>query len=104
MPDSTELPLDRRLLGRWRLMQADSALDFAPIARMEFLAGGRLHYDFEVGSRRQQVRMIFRVEGNTLHTEVLETAHEQSAPFAFGPGEVLIFDFAGRRAIFVREI
>ena len=104
MPESPEHTPELRLLGRWRLMQADPALDFAPNARMEFLAGGRLHYAFEVGPHRQQVPMVYRVEENTLYTEVLETAHELSAPFAFGPGEVLIFDFAGRRAIFIREI
>jgi hypothetical protein len=104
MPDSPELPDERRLLGRWRLIQADSALEFAPRARMLFLAGGRLQYDFEVGSHRRQVNMVYRVEGNTLLTEVPETAHQQSAPFTFGPGEVLIFDFAGLRAIFIREI
>jgi hypothetical protein len=104
MPDSPELPDERRLLGRWRLIQADSALEFAPQARMHFLTGGRLQYDFDVGAHRRQVNMLYRVEGNTLHTEVLETSHQQSAPFSFGPGEVLVFDFAGLRAIFIREI
>ena len=104
MPDSPEFPPEPRLLGRWRLIRADSALDFAPNARMTFQADGRLQYDFDAGSHRRQIQMVYRVEENTLHTEVLETAHEQSAPFALGPGDVLIFDFAGLQAMFIREI
>jgi len=104
MPDSQELPPEQRLRGCWRLLRADPALDFAPNARMTFLGDGRLRYDFEVGVHRRHVEMIYRVEEETLHTEVLETSHQQSAPFSFGPGDVLIFDFAGPRAMFIREI
>lgn len=104
MPDSPELSPERRLLGRWRLIRADHALDFAPNARMVFLADGRLQYEFDAGSHRQQVQMFFRVEENTLHTEVPTTAHKRTALFSFGPGDVLIFDFAGLRAMFIREI
>lgn len=104
MPDSPGLPPQQRLLGRWRLLRADPALDFAPNARMAFMEDGRLHYDFDVGSHRRHVEMIYRVDEETLYTEVLETSHQQCAPFSFGPGDVLIFDFAGPRAMFIREI
>jgi hypothetical protein len=104
MPDPPELPAELRILGSWRLVQADPALDFAPGAGMVFLPSGRLDYHFEVGNHRQRVAMVYRVEENILHTEVPETAHQQSAPFSFGPGDVLAFDFAGRRALFIREI
>lgn len=104
MPDSSEPSAEQRLLGRWRLLRADPALDFAPNARMSFLADGRLNYDFDAGANRRQVQMLYRVEDQTLHTEVPETSHALSAPFSFGPGDVLIFDFAGPRAMFIREI
>ena len=92
------------LLGRWHLLQADSALDFAPNVLMEFLQGGRLNYVFSTGDRRQSIPLLYRVEGNELHTEDPKTTHEVVTRFAFGPGDVLIFDFGGAKAWFVRVI
>ena len=97
-------PEARRLTGSWRLLRADPALDFAPGVRMEFLDGGRLHYSFDVGERRQVIALLYRVEGDVLHTENAATTHEVSTHFAFGPGDVLVFDFAGARAWFIREM
>jgi hypothetical protein len=106
MPDLPPLPAPDagRLLGTWRLLRADPALDFAPGVRMEFLAGGRLFYGFEVGERRQVIALCYRAEGDVLHTDNPATTHEVSTHFTFGPGDVLIFDFAGSRAWFVREM
>jgi hypothetical protein len=92
------------LLGRWRLLRADTVLDFAPGVRMEFQAGGRLLYGFDVGERREVITLCYRVEQDVLHTGNPATTHEVSTHFAFGPGDVLIFDFAGARAWFVREL
>ena len=92
------------LLGRWRLMRADTSLDFAPGVSMEFKPGGRLHYGFETGHQRQTIHLVYRVEGNDLHTEYPGTTHEVVAHFEFGAGDVLIFDFGGARAWFVREM
>ena len=93
-----------RLLGRWRLLRADASLDFAPDVSMEFLPGGRLQYEFLAGERRQVVSLLYRGEGDTLRTDNPSTSHELSTHFRFGAGEVLIFDFAGARAWFVREL
>jgi len=93
-----------RLLGRWRLLRADTPLDFAPEVRMEFLRGGRLLYEFAAGNRRQVVKLLYRVEGEILRTDNPATSHELSTRFHFGAGEVLVFDFAGARAWFVREL
>ncbi|MBV6520115.1 MAG: hypothetical protein MNPFHGCM_00220 [Gemmatimonadaceae bacterium] len=104
MSNPPERPLAERLLGCWRLLRADGRLDFAPNARMTFLADGYLDYEFDAGMHRHhRVRMVYRVEDRTLHTEVPEIAHRQSANFSFGAGDVLIFDFAGQQAMFVRE-
>lgn len=93
-----------RLLGRWRLLRADAGLDFAPGVRMEFRLGGRLLYSFEVGERRQVIQLIYRVTDDVLHTEYPGAAHDVEARFSFGAGEVLLFDFAGARAWFVKEL
>ena len=92
------------LLGRWRLLRADSALDFAPGVSMEFRDGGRLLYGFDVGDARQVISLYYRVEDDVLHTENPAASHEVATHFSFGPGDVLVFDFAGAKAWFVREI
>lgn len=85
-------------------MRADTLLDFAPGAQMEFLPGGRLLYSFDVGDRREIVTLVYRVEGDLLQTENPLTTHEMATRFEIGAGGVLIFDFAGAHAWFVREM
>lgn len=92
------------LLGRWHLLRADPSLDFAPGVTMEFRTGGRLLYGFDVGDQRQVLQLVYRVEDDVLHTEHPDTTYEVTAAFAFGPGDVLIFDFGGTRAWFIREL
>lgn len=92
------------LMGRWHLLRSDPSLDFAPGVSMEFRAGGRLLYGFDVGDRREVLQLVYRVEGNVLHTEHPGSSHEAIATFEMGPGDVLIFDFGGMRAWFVREL
>jgi hypothetical protein len=93
-----------RLLGRWRLVRADASLTFAPGVRMEFAHGGRLLYEFIAGGRRHSVKLLYRVDGQMLRTDNPAAPHEAMAMFHFGGGEVLVFDFAGARAWFVREL
>lgn len=71
---------------------------------MEFLLGGRLNYIFSTGERQHSLALVYRVEGNELHTEDPKTTHQVMTRFAFGPGDVLIFDFGGVKAWFVRVI
>jgi hypothetical protein len=106
-PDSDAIGASSaRLLGRWRLLRADAALDFAPNVSMEFHSGGRLDYEFSTGETRQTIRLLYRVagEGDTLLTDNPAAPHERCTHFHFGAGEVLVFDFAGPRAWFVREL
>lgn len=105
MPDADPLDdLARALLGKWRLLRSDAALDFAPEVRMEFLSGGRLLYGFGTGAHRQIVALVYRVIGDTLQTDNPAAPHTTSTRFEIGVGEVLILDFAGARAWFVREL
>ena len=92
------------LLGQWHLLRADPSLDFAPGAAMEFRPGGRLNYAFDTGQHRQSISLIYGVYGDELHTEDPRTTHQVVTRFAFGPGHVLIFDFGGAKAWFVRAI
>ena len=92
------------LLGRWRLLRADPALEFAPGVRMEFRPGGELLYTIDVGGRGKVIRLVYRVAGDMLYTEHPAAAHSMTVRFAFGAGGVLVFDFSGARAWFVRDL
>ena len=91
------------LLGKWRLLRAEAGLDFAPGVRMEFLPGGRLLYTIVVEGHMHVVRMIYRVEGDVLYTDNPEQPHAAVTRVALGEGGVMVFDFSGARAWFVRE-
>lgn len=97
-------PSGESLLGRWRLLRADPALEFAAGVRMEFLPDGRLLYTIPVANRDLVVELIYRVEGDTLRTDNPLAPHATATHVEFGPGDVLILDFAGQRAWFVREL
>jgi hypothetical protein len=91
------------LLGRWRLLRAEAALDFAPGVRMEFLPGGRLRYTIDAGGRPQVIALVYRVDGDMLRTDNPSNPHAVATRFSRGEGGVLVFDFSGARAWFVRE-
>ncbi len=91
------------LLGTWRLMRADSALDFAPGVRMEFKPDGELRYHVDAGGSDQVIQLRYRVEGDTLFTDNPTAPHSMSVRISHGAGDVLKLDFAGTLAWLVRE-
>ena len=91
------------LLGTWRLMRADPALDFAPGVRMEFLHAGVLRYHVDVGGKDQVIELVYRVDGDMLHTDNPAAPHSMSVRIVHGQGDVLLLDFAGPQAMLVRE-
>lgn len=95
---------ESRLRGRWRLVRADPALDFAPNVSMEFLGGGRLRYGFDAGGTPQSLMLVYRVAGDVLQTDNPSAPHARETRFWFGPGDVLALDFGGSIAWFVREL
>lgn len=91
------------LLGRWRLMRSDPSLDFGPGVRMEFRPGGHLRYTLSVDGRELVVPLVYRTTGDLLETDNPAASHVMSTRFALGAGDMLILDFAGAQAIFIRE-
>lgn len=91
------------LLGTWRLLGADPVLDFAPGVRMQFCPRGRLLYTIQVGRRAQVIALLYRVDGECLRTDNPAAPHSTSTRIVRGHGGVLIFDFSGARAVFIRE-
>jgi hypothetical protein len=47
--------------------------------------------------------LIYRTTGDQLETDNPAAPHATSTRFALGAGDMLILDFAGAQAIFVRE-
>lgn len=92
------------LLGIWRLMRADASLDFAPGVRMEFVLDGVLRYHVDVGGQDQIVDLIYRIDGDVLHTENPEAPHRMSVRIEHGSGDVLVLDFGGAQAMLMREV
>jgi hypothetical protein len=91
------------LLGTWRLMRADPSLDFAPGVRMEFRPDGQLRYHVDVGGKDQVITLVYRVDGDMLHTDNPAAPHSMSVGIRHGEGDVLLLDFAGAQAMLVRE-
>ena len=71
---------------------------------MDFQPGGRLLYAFDAGDRRQFIALLYRVDGDQLHTESPTTSHETTAHWSFGEAGALILDFAGAKAWFIPEL
>jgi hypothetical protein len=92
------------LLGIWRLMRADEPLDFAPGVRMEFLPDGVLRYHVDVGGTDSVIDLVYRVEGELLHTENPASPHAMTVRLSHGEGDSLLFDFGGPCALLVREV
>jgi hypothetical protein len=91
------------LLGSWRLMRSDPALEFGPGVRMEFQRGGHLRYFLSVDGHEFVVPLVYRTTDDLLETDNPAAPHAMSTRFALGAGDMLILDFAGAQAIFVRE-
>ena len=91
------------LLGRWRLLRAEAALDFAPGVCMDFRRGGRLLYSFSIEGHEQTVPLIYQVEGDMLRTDNPSATHAVETHYRLGEGGVLVLDFSGARAWFVKE-
>lgn len=85
-------------------MRADAPLDFAPGVRMEFLADGVLLYHVDVGGTDTIIELVYRVEGDWLHTENPTSPHTMSVRMTHGEGDSLLFDFGGPCALLVREV
>lgn len=71
---------------------------------MEFLSGGRLRYQFDVGGKSQSLMLIYRVEGDQLFTDNPAAPHTSATRFWFGQGDVLAIDFGGAIAWFIRQV
>ena len=70
---------------------------------MEFLRDGQMHYHVDIGGKDQVIALLYRVDGDVLHTDNPAAPHSMSVRIVHGEGDALLLDFAGARAVLVRE-
>lgn len=71
---------------------------------MEFLPNGVLHYHVDVGGVDRIVPLVYRVEGDLLHTDNPAAPHSMAVRMTRGEGDSLLFDFGGPQVLLVREL
>lgn len=102
-PDHEASGLSQRLLGAWRLLRAEDGAELARDARLDFAEEGMLRYSFSVSGQSFAMELRWRVDRGMLHTSVPESGFTRDSRVMLGEGGVLILDFGGARAYFVRE-
>lgn len=101
--DDDPRPLAEALAGAWRILRSDVGLDFAADARLRFAPDGQLDYRFTIEGSAQRIAMRWHAEDDRLSTEVPGAGIARDLRARVGAGGVLILDFGGARAYFVRE-
>ncbi|MCU0618501.1 MAG: hypothetical protein MUF40_01120 [Gemmatimonadaceae bacterium] len=91
------------LVGTWRLLRCDAALEFTPGTRMQFHADATLDYHIPTDDGELRARLHWRLAGAVLHTDLAEGGNPVTVGVVHGRAGVLEFDFGGARAWFVRE-
>ena len=70
---------------------------------MEFCPDGQLLYHVDVGGKDTVIELIYRQEGELLHTDNPAAPHSMTVRIVHGQGDVLVLDFAGAQALLIRE-
>jgi hypothetical protein len=90
------------LIGSWQVLRCDKPLEIQPGTRMHFGHGQRLDYAIPTVDRMVTVTLRWWLEGEMLHTEHQDGSNPVQVRVSLGEGDVLMFDFDGPRAWFVR--
>ena len=92
----------RWLIGTWQLLRCEAPLEIQPGTRMHFAAEGSLVYSIPTLDRILTVELRWRLDASILHTTHLDGSNPVQVRVAVGDAEVLVIDFDGPRAWFVR--
>jgi hypothetical protein len=90
------------LPGTWQLLRCEAPLEIQPGTQMQFAAGGTLTYVIPTPSGAARVPMRWSVADGQLRTTLDDGTNPVTVSVALGEAEVLVFDFGGPRAFFVR--
>ena len=90
------------LIGTWVLVRTESDDDIGKGVTMEILEDGQLTYSIDQGDSIQIMKLVYRVEGDTLVTDQPSIPWEHSTRFWFEQ-EMLVLEDEGRRSWFKRN-
>jgi hypothetical protein len=100
----TFLPLSTpTLIGIWVLLRSDAPLEFQPGTQMHFADGGILTYVIPTADGALSLTLRWRLEEGTLHTDHEDGSNPVAVAVTIGDGGVLVVDFGGPRAFFIRR-
>lgn len=91
------------LYGFWVLQRAEPGLELQDGTRIEFRDAGELRYTIPLDGKEARFELEYVVEGAYLSTRHADGGHVNRMRFAMVRGELLEFDFSGKRAWFRRE-
>lgn len=86
------------LIGRWR--QVGPAEDEST---MVFTNDGKLTYSIHTGDKTQVINMVYEVSGNQIITDQPSHPQKEISKFYFEPSGILVIDYQGEKARFMRE-
>ena len=100
----TSFPLSRpTLIGAWVLLRSEEPLEFQPGTQMHFADDGMLTYVIPTADGALSLTLRWRLEEGTLHTDHEDGSNPVAVGVTISDGEVLVADFGGPRAFFVRS-
>ncbi len=90
------------LPGTWTVLRCEAPLEIEPGTRMQFGADGQLEYAIPTGEGVIRVSLCWTLSGGVLRTTLDDGSNAIEVGASLGEGDVLVFDFDGPRAWFVR--
>jgi hypothetical protein len=95
---------EARLVGCWRLVRSDAAIDRGAGVEVEFHADGRLDYCIDAGDRWQIMRLTWRLDGEELLTDQASVPRLEITPWMVEPDGTLVLGVVGSRTWFRRDV
>jgi hypothetical protein len=90
------------LLGTWSILRAESPIEIQPGTEMQFAENGHLEYAVPTGEGMIRVSLRWALNGSMLRTTFDDGSNEVEVNASLGDGDVLVLDFGGPRAWYVR--
>lgn len=91
------------LLGTWQLVRCDAPLEIQPGTQMQFAAERELTYVIPTAHGTFRTTLDWHFDNGTLHTRNADGSNAVAVGVTLGEAEILVFDFGGPRAFFVRS-
>jgi hypothetical protein len=90
------------LIGTWSILRAETPIEIQPGTEMRFSDNGMLEYVVPTGDGTIRVSLQWTLSGSTLRTAFDDGTNPVEVNATLGEGDVLVLDFGGSRAWYVR--